>query len=158
MGALVRSLGGAIIWGPWERGDKTGRPNRHAAVTKFIPKPMLERAWGCGHVDIRRPNGDAVGYAMKSAIGYAMKESLTEEGATGRVESVESNLGLPVRRNPHFYSCSQGMARWECEHVWCADVASFEGLARSHAARTGLQVRRLWIGDEEFQSWALGPP
>ena len=133
----------AYVWVPELHKDGQ-RYHVHVVVDRFIPKRMVEEAWGHGFVDVReiRNQGKAgnKGEAMRRVAGYVAKyvgKSYDDQGAGGR----------------HRYEVGQG-----CQPISLELTAPRTDVFRGLAALSfgGLAPSATWSSGS--QEWWTGPP
>ena len=111
----------------------------HFAVGRFVPRRLIERAWGHGFVHIKLLDGLPVG---SGALGEARLAARYLAGYVGRDLEEERRLaGL------HRYEVAQGFqpAKVECYGASAEDVIE-RASALMGSRRSGCGCRRRWRG------------
>jgi hypothetical protein len=76
----------------FERGGQLGRWHIHLALNFYVPKPVLQKLWGHGFVDIRKSGRSQERWRQRDLASYLAKyvakslEEVPEEGAEERAK------------------------------------------------------------------------
>jgi hypothetical protein len=140
-----------------ERGSKSGRPHLHALTNRYLPKELVERAWGKGWVDGRRlmvwqdrVSGQVVNTRRmgrrercRAAAGYLagyVKKGFIEDHEFGRHRYSTSRGFAPRSRSARLLT-SRGARSW-CRLTMPGRLSS-EWSSDESAAWVGPPV---WLG------------